>query len=67
MKDTALATLEDSGYEILDYFYTTGAFEVKSNTFKSKFAFLPRKLLYAINKDLAVKIFGGFSLLVLAK
>jgi SAM-dependent methyltransferase len=67
MKDTALATLEDSGYEIVDYFYTAGAFEVKSNTLKSKLAFLPRKLLYSINKDFAVKIFGGFSLLVLAK
>ncbi len=67
MKDTAIATLIDSGYEIVDFFYTAGTIELPRKTFKSKLAVFPRKILYKINKDLAAKILGGFSLLVLTK
>lgn len=67
MKETALASLVDSGYEIVDFFYTNGALDQSSNTFKSKLAKWPRKILYKINKDFAVKLLGGCSLLVLAR
>lgn len=67
MKDTAIATLVDSGYEIVDFFYTAGSFELPNKTLKSKIAAFPRKFMYKINKDIAAKIFGGFSLLVLTK
>lgn len=67
MKDTAIATLVDAGYDIVDVFYTAGLLELPKKTMKSKIAFLPRKLMYKINKDIAAKIFGGFSLMVLAK
>lgn len=66
-KDTAIASLIDSGYEIIDFFYTTASFDLPRTTLKSKFAVLPRKLMYKINEDLAAKILGGTSLLVLAK
>jgi ubiquinone/menaquinone biosynthesis C-methylase UbiE len=66
-KETALATLTDAGYEIVDYFYTAGSIELPRKTLKSKIAVLPRKLLYKINKDLAAQVFGGFSLMVLTK
>lgn len=66
-KETALATLEDTGYKIMDYFYTADSLELPRKTFKSKVAKYPRKLLYKLNSDLTVKIFGGFSLMVLAK
>ncbi len=66
-KDTALATLTDSGYEIIDFFYTKDSIELPRKTMKSKLAVLPRKLLYKANKDMAAKLLGGFSLLVLAK
>ncbi|MCF8254252.1 MAG: class I SAM-dependent methyltransferase [Bacteroidia bacterium] len=66
-KDTALATLVDSGYEIVDFFYTAGTLDLPRKTKKSKIAVLPRKLMFKINQDLAAKVLGGFSLLVLAK
>jgi 2-polyprenyl-3-methyl-5-hydroxy-6-metoxy-1,4-benzoquinol methylase len=67
MKETAIATLIDSGYEIIDYFYTAGSLDLPRKTIKSKIAVLPRKLLFNANEDIAAKILGGFSLLVLTK
>jgi ubiquinone/menaquinone biosynthesis C-methylase UbiE len=66
-KETALATLADSGYEIVDYFYTSGSVDLPQKTLKSKLAVLPRKLLFKANKDFSVRILGGCSLLVLAR
>lgn len=66
-KETAIATLVDSGYEIVDFFYTGSAIDLPMKTSKSKFAVLPRKLLSKVNKDFAAKTVGGFSLLVLTK
>lgn len=66
-KETALATLEDTGYRIMDYFYTADSLELPRKTFKSKLAKFPRKLMYNVNPDLTVKVMGGFSLMVLAK
>jgi SAM-dependent methyltransferase len=66
-KETALATLTDAGYEVVDFFYTKGSLDLPRKTIKSKLAFLPRKLIFKANKDMAVKILGGFSLLVLAR
>ena len=65
MKETAIATLVDSGYEIIDFFYTAGSLDLPRKTFKSKMAVFPRKLMYKLNKDMAVRVLGGFSLLVL--
>jgi hypothetical protein len=68
MKETAIATLVDSGYEILDFFYTEEFIDLSiRNTIKSKFMYLIHKSVYKINKDFAVRIFGGVSLLVLTK
>lgn len=64
---TALATLVDCGYEILDTFYTPGMLEAPNRKLISKVAAVPRKILYNINPDFAVKLLGGYSLLVLAK
>lgn len=67
-KETALATLKDCGLEIIDHFYTP-ALDLPSSqrTLPSKFFYLPRKILYAINKDFGVRLLGGYSLMVLAK
>ena len=68
MKETAIATLIDSGYDILDFFYTTRSFDVwPRKTLKSNIAFLLNKIIDKINRDIAAKIFGGYSLLVLTK
>jgi len=66
-KETALETLRDIGYEIVDCFYTKGSLELPNRGWKSNLLKIPRKLGFAINKDLTVRILGGFSLLVLAK
>jgi len=66
-KETALATLEDTGYEILDYFYTAGSIDLPAKSFKSLLTKLPRKIIYKLSKDLTVRILGGYCLMVLAK
>lgn len=66
-KETALASLEDTEYEIIDYFYTRGSLELPNRGWKANMLKIPRKLFFAISQDLAVRIMGGFSLLVLAK
>jgi SAM-dependent methyltransferase len=69
MKDTALATIIDSGLEVIDWFYTPSAFELKveNRSFFTKTINILRRLIYWINPDFAVRLLGGFSLLVLAK
>jgi hypothetical protein len=66
-KETAMATLMDTGYEICDYFYTAGGCELPVKSFKNLLARLPRKIMFGVNKDLTVRLLGGYSILVLAK
>lgn len=66
-KETALATLKDAGYEVVDYFYTNGSLELPNRGWRANLLKLPRKLFFFIHQDLTVRILGGFSLLVLAK
>jgi hypothetical protein len=66
-QQTAIATLKDCGYEIIDSFYTTSFSDLPSKTIKAKIAKLFRKLLYAISPDWMVKLIGGCSLIVLSK
>ena len=66
-KETALDTLNDVGYEIVDYKYTASALELGKFGWKSNLMRFPRKLLYRMNKEFAVRLLGGYSLLVLAK
>ena len=66
-KETALETLKDTGYQIIDYFYTSGTLELPNRGWKASLLRTPRKIAFAISRDQAARIFGGFSLLVLAK
>ncbi len=66
-KETALATLTDTGYEIIDYFYTASGLDLPNRGWKQNLVRLPRRVLFSINQDLAVRILGGYSLLVLAR
>ncbi len=65
--ETALATLRDTGYEVIDYFFTKPFNDLPSKTLRNKLLKLPRKLLYAISPNLMIKLLGGCSLIVLAK
>ncbi|MBY0440468.1 MAG: class I SAM-dependent methyltransferase [Burkholderiales bacterium] len=64
---TALATLEDSGYQVVDYCFTPSFDDLPPKSLRSRLARIPRKLLYAASPALMVKLLGGCSLLVLAK
>lgn len=64
-RETALATLRDGGHEIVDAFYTKGALDLPSKSVRGSLAKLPRRLAYAVNRDAAVRVLGGFSLMVL--
>jgi cyclopropane fatty-acyl-phospholipid synthase-like methyltransferase len=65
-RDTALATLTDSGYEVVDWAYTPVGAEC-GRGFRSALARWPRRLLGAISRDFAARLLGGYSLLVVAR
>ena len=65
-KETALRTLEETGFEVLDYFYTPRSIELGPGL-GEKLLKLPRRLCFAIDQDSAARFLGGFSLLVLAQ
>ncbi len=65
--DTALASLQDCGYEIVDSMYTPSFADLPPKTLKAKMAKLPRQLLYKISPKLMTTLLGGCSLMVLAK
>lgn len=65
-KNIALAMLEDLGYEVLDYRYVPVPSSGKESLSQKLHQPL-MKLLYALRKDLAVRLLGGHKLLVLAR
>lgn len=66
-RDLALALLDDCGYEVLDWCYTPGYTLPHSYGWKDSVANVARRLSYPVTRDLAVRLFGGFSLLALAR
>lgn len=66
-KESALATLRDSGYTIVDYAYTAGRLELPNQARSSWLMKAPRRAMFALNQDFAVRVLGGYSLLVLAE
>jgi len=62
-KEIALAILIDVGYEVLDWFYV----ELPLKSINRYIACAPRRLFFAIHEDWAVRIMGGYSLMVLAQ
>lgn len=67
--ELALAVLKDTGYEVVDSFFTAGGLELEKNQrrLRTVLANLPRRVLGKINPRLAARILGGYSLMVLAK
>ena len=64
-KDTALAALTDTGYQIDAWFFTPNGVD-RPRTAMAKIAKLPRKIFSALSKELTARILGGYSLLALA-
>jgi SAM-dependent methyltransferase len=66
-KDLALATLNDTGYEIVEWRYTGASLNSPNRSWLTRLVAPFRQLLYFFNRDLAVRLVGGDTLLVLAK
>ncbi len=66
-KQTALATLEDCGYTVIDQCYTASRLELPNQALSSRMMRIPRRMMFALNADFAVRLLGGYSLLVLAQ
>ena len=65
-KDIAIETLKDCGYNIIETKYTGASLSSPNRSFKTRLASIPRRLMYALNKDFGVRVLGGETLLVLA-
>lgn len=65
-KETALRTLTDVGYQVVDYFYTPRCIDL-GDLFVQKIARLPRKIFFAGAPNLTARFLGGYSLMVLAE
>ncbi|OYV07189.1 MAG: methylase [Verrucomicrobiales bacterium VVV1] len=66
-KDSALAALSECGYEISGSFYTFGAEGSYKGGLLYKLMKYPRKILFTFCPDFAVRLLGGYSLMVWAK
>ena len=67
--DSPMATLKDTGHELVDWFYTNPAIELFAEhpSFRKAIANVPRYLCSKLSVPLTARVFGGYSLLVLAK
>jgi len=65
-KETALRTLTDVGYKLIDYFYTPRCIEL-GDLLIQKLVRLPRQICFSLSQDLTVRFLGGYSLLILAE
>lgn len=66
-KNLALELLRECGFEVVSCKYTGAFLNTPQRTWKTRAAALPRLLAYAVNKDWGARLFGGETLLVLAR
>lgn len=66
-KGLALILLEESGYQVIDSFYTGAGFTAPQRGWLTRLAGVPRRLVCAVAQDLGVRLFGGETLMVLAR
>lgn len=67
MKDTALQLIRDSGYRIDDWAYTYSAGTRAATSNRDRLLNGLRRGLAALDRDLAVRLLGGYSLMVVAR
>ena len=65
-KELVLQALEDTGYTVIDHFYTPSLIK-HIQSWKQRLATLPRIVLFALSQDLTSRALGGYSLLVLTE
>jgi SAM-dependent methyltransferase len=66
-KGLALSLIQESGLQVLDWFYTGASFTAPQVSWKTKLGRLPRRLANAFDRDWGVRVLGGDTLMVVAK
>lgn len=67
-KEMVLWFLKDKGYEVLDWIYTKPAIDEESTPgFKRRIKKILRNISFSISKDLSAKLWGSYSMMILAK
>jgi SAM-dependent methyltransferase len=67
-KETALSTLSDTGFEVIDYFYTDDRETMRPpKTVRHRLVYEVRKWLYKLNPDFSAFMFASYNLMVLAR
>ena len=66
-KETALETIRYCGYEVIDANFTARAIDLPNRGLRTNLMRFPRILLSKFAPDLAARVLGGWSLMVLAK
>ena len=60
--------LKDTGYEIIDWVYTKPVVDVNPpDGFKRRIKKYLRNISFSLNKDLSAKLWGNYSMMILAK
>jgi hypothetical protein len=65
--ETALAILRDTGYMVMDHFYTAAVLELRRSTPRQRLIRIPSLISWRLSPALTAKLLSGFSLLVLAR
>jgi cyclopropane fatty-acyl-phospholipid synthase-like methyltransferase len=66
-KDTALDTVRDAGYDVIDWSYTYTQSESPGRSLRVRLADIPRRLTRLFAEDLAIRALGGCSVVVLCR
>lgn len=66
-RETALRLLIDTGYDVVDTFYTAGSLDLPSRSLRARLMTFPRRIGFALNPGFTARFLGGCSLMVLAR
>lgn len=67
-KEIAEWALKDTGFTVIDWLYTKPAIDTEvAQSFKTSLKKTLRNISFAVNKDWSVKMWGGYSMMILAK
>jgi SAM-dependent methyltransferase len=66
-KSLALALLHESGYEVIEARFTEAGLTAPQRSWKSRLMGILRRVTYALHRDVAVRLLGGETLIVLAR
>ena len=66
-KETALATLEYTGYSVVDFFYTYGPISLHHLGLRKYLPKSLKKILFSIHKEWIARLLDGFSMMILAE